>query len=83
MTMTDKTQIDSLVAEMAADPDIIKLVSHIEESLATTKNHYGNYGSVISRLSNGNKTAAGVIASALVLAGANKTGVSAALKNLV
>ena len=79
MKLSPKQQ--QFVTECAAD--FKPLVMKIESGIATTQNHYGKYGAVISQLSKGNKNAAGFIALALVEAGANRLGVAYGLKLFV
>lgn len=71
----------SLIADLAAD--FRPLVAKIESSIATTQNHYGRYGALLSSLSKGDKTVAGVIFLALQAAGANAQGLRDAFKNFV
>ena len=79
MKLSPKQQ--QFVTECAAD--FKPLVTKIESGIATTQNHYGKYGAVISQLSKGNKNAADLIAIALVEAGANRLGVAYGLKLFV
>ena len=80
-TKTDKQlreeQLELLVQELSED--LKPTVVDIEKKFATTKDHYGNYASVISTLSK-NKAEAHIIAKALIRAGANRSGVSSALQ---
>ena len=64
-------------AQLIADltQDLAPLVRDIEASPATTQHHYGRYGAVISQFAKGNRSAAQVIALALMKAGGNKRGV--------
>ena len=65
---------------MAKDPDIIKIVEHIESKLATTKNHYGDYMAFLTPYQKeGMAKFVGLI---LIKAGANASGVSDALNIL-
>jgi RNA binding exosome subunit len=54
------------------------IVQRIEKSLPTTKNHYGDYMTVLSM--DKDPMQMKKMAALLILAGANKEGVSAALK---
>ena len=56
-------------------------VAKVEKSMATTRNHYGNYGSMLNQLSKGSKPMANLLALAMVKAGANAQGVADGLKN--
>lgn len=62
----------ALVAELAAD--LKPIVAEIEQSIATTKNHYGRYGAILSHLSGGDKLKTAVIFLAMQTAGANSQG---------
>jgi hypothetical protein len=64
------------VDDFAADPDIQQIVKDIEAKPATTKNHYGDYGAALSKLSGGRKIVAQLLAMAFIKAGANATGVT-------
>ena len=68
------------VEAFSTDPDIIKMVQDIEAKPETTRNHYGDYGSALSRLSQGRKIVAQLLSLAFVKAGANAQGVADALK---
>ena len=68
------------IDEFAADPDIQQLVKGIEARPDTTRNHYGDYGAALSKLSGGRKGVAQLLGLAFVKAGANAQGVSDALK---
>ena len=63
--------------------DLKETVMKIEARPMTTKDHYGDYGALLSQVSGGNKNKAGLIALALVKAGANRNGVSYGLKLFV
>ncbi len=76
-----ENKLDAVIAELAAD--LKDMVSKIESSPATTQNHYGCYGALISRVANGNKNIANVVALALIKAGANRVGVANAVKLFV
>lgn len=77
--MNEKLQ--KLIDELAND--LSPEVKRIESSLATTQNHYGDYGNIISRTAKGNKNIALVIGKALVKAGANSVGVANAIRLFV
>ena len=70
-----------LITELAADvkPTVLK----IEGGIATTKNNYGRYGALLSSLSGGNRKVAGLLALALIEAGANREGVAEGFKLFV
>lgn len=74
--MTNKTE--AMLQDLAND--MRGLVSEIESSIKTTQNHYGRYMSLISQVAKGDKVTATIVAEALVLAGANKTGVRDAMR---
>ena len=71
----------SLIADLAAD--FRPVVKEIEASMATTRNHYGRYGQLLSGLSKGDKVVANVLFLALGAAGANAQGLRDAYKNFV
>lgn len=76
--MNEKQQ--QFVDMMASDVEIIAAILNVEKSPATTRNHYGNYMSLLGSLSNGNKTLATLLGDAFVKAGANAQGVADALR---
>ena len=76
--MNEKQQ--QFVDMMANDTEVIAAIADIEKSPATTRNHYGNYMSLLSSLSNGNKVISTLLGSAFVKAGANAQGIDDALK---
>ena len=76
--MTKKAQLNALVEGVAET--LRPHIAAIEASAAMTQNHYGEYMSLITRLSKGDKTTGRFIALALIAAGGNKTGVNSALK---
>lgn len=76
--MSDQEKLDAMVKDMAND--LRGPVSDIEASIKTTQNHYGRYMSLIGQLATGNKTTANFIALALIEAGANRQGVTDALR---
>ena len=63
--------------------DLKEMIQKIEARPMTTQNHYGDYGSLISGLSKGNKVVAQIIGEACIKAGANATGVANAIKLFV
>jgi hypothetical protein len=71
------------VDDFAADPDIQQMVKDIEAKPATTRNHYGDYGAALSKLSGGRKIVAQLLGLAFIKAGANQQGVSDALTHLL
>ena len=81
MTTQLNTKRASLIADLAAD--FRPIVQEIEASMATTKNHYGRYGQLLSSLSKGNKVVASVLFLAFEAAGANAQGLRDAYKNFV
>jgi hypothetical protein len=76
--MTDTEKLDALVLDVAND--LRGTVKDIENSIKTTQNHYGRYMSLIGQLAKGDKTTGNFIALALIEAGANRQGVTAALR---
>tara|TARA_R110000744_G_scaffold111042_1_gene209214 strand:- start:3392 stop:3628 length:237 start_codon:yes stop_codon:yes gene_type:complete len=76
MTKEKETEMIFDLAE-----DFAPYVNKIENSMATTRNHYGNYGSMLNQLSKGSKPMANLLALAMVKAGANAQGVADGLKN--
>ena len=77
-TLEQKAKIAALVEGLAED--FAPIVKEIESSIATTQNHYGRYGALLSSMSKGRKAYAQIMALALVKAGANADGVSNGLK---
>lgn len=75
-TLNDKQK--QLISDLAND--LRETVTKIEGKLATTRNHYGDYMSLIGGLAKGNRTVGQVIALALIEAGANAQGVNDALR---
>ena len=74
--MTDQKKLTQITAELADDlrPEVERIES---QPYKTTQNNYGLY---LALLSNHDPQVAGVIASALILAGANRGGVMSALQ---
>ena len=74
--MKDEKKIKQITANLAAElrPEVQKIEAQPYQS---TK---GNYGLYLSLLSNHDPQVAGVLASALILAGANRGGVMSALQ---
>ena len=68
------------ITEAADDlvPDVIDIVTEIENSAPTTQDHYGRYMAVLSTIDD--KLSRLVTALAMSKAGANKAGISWALK---
>ena len=64
---------------MSLAEDFAPFVSKIENGTATTKNNYGAYGAILSKLSKGDRKLALIFAYALKIAGANAVGVSNAI----
>jgi hypothetical protein len=75
-----KSELDTLIADLAEDfrPQVLK----IEASIPTTKNHYGQYMSLLSQMAKDDKNLAMVFSLALVKAGANREGIKSALRIL-
>ena len=68
---------DEAVREVA--DGLREYVAGVEASIATTRNHYGDYMAMFSRFTD-DVGQARVLAKALVLAGANEQGVADALR---
>ena len=66
----------ALIDDLAGD--LKEIVTDIEASPKTTKNHYGRYMSVIAGTAHGDAATGRVIAMALLKAGANHAGVNSA-----
>jgi len=62
----------ALISDLAND--LRETVTEIETSVPTTRGHYGRYGSLLSRFSNGNRQNAAVLLLAIIEAGANEQG---------
>jgi hypothetical protein len=75
--MTQREKETKLIMELAED--FAPFVKDVENSIATTRNHYGRYGAMLTRLSKGSKRNATIFAYAMIQAGANGQGVSDAL----
>jgi hypothetical protein len=73
--MTDK--YEKIVAEIAEG--LKGFVTDTETSIATTQNHYGEYMGLLMRFTDDASQRA-ILASALIIAGANEQGVRDALK---
>tara|TARA_R110000803_G_scaffold136034_1_gene203009 strand:+ start:42006 stop:42260 length:255 start_codon:yes stop_codon:yes gene_type:complete len=64
-------------SRLQAIADELKPIVKLTESrIATTQYYYAEYGTLISRLSDGNPEYADIVALALIKAGANKQGVA-------
>lgn len=74
-----KEQRQSLILDLVAD--FAPYVAKVEKSMATTRNHYGEYGAMLNKLSKGGREMANILALAMVKAGANRQGVADGLKN--
>lgn len=72
------TKLNAIVDDLAKE--FKPVVSDIESGIKTTQNNYGRYLSLLSQLSDGNKNKSQIFALALIKAGANRAGVSSALK---
>ena len=75
--MTQKEKEAKLILDLAED--FAPFVNDVENSIATTRNHYGRYGAMLCKLSKGSKRNATIFAYAMLQAGANGQGVSDAL----
>lgn len=74
-----RAKIDAWISDLATDlkPVVAKIES---DKLPTTQNHYGRYLALFSQLSHGDARMGKLICSALIVAGANFAGVSAAYR---
>lgn len=72
-------KIQKAIAQMAIDPDIIELVRTIEAKPKTTKGHYGDYMHFLTPFTKQGRTMTGIIAEALIKAGADAYGVQYAV----
>ena len=70
-----------LINDLAAD--FKPIVAEIEGGIKTTQHNYGRYGVLLNQLSKGDKRIAGILALALIQAGANSVGVNNGLKLFV
>jgi hypothetical protein len=84
-TLTQLTQLterqETLVNGLA--DDFRPLVQKIESSIATTKNHYGRYGQILTQFGKGDRKITQVIFLALERAGANPQGLRDGFRNFV
>ncbi len=69
--------MEKLIEELAGD--LKQDVQRIESSPETTQYHYGDYGALLSAVAK-DKATAGIIALALIKAGASRLGVAWALR---
>ena len=74
--MNKEKQIQ-LIRELAQD--IAPLVKKIEKSPRTTQDHYGRYGSILTRIAGSDRKLATVYGLAFKEAGANSRGIDAAI----
>ena len=81
LTQEQKDKVSALINDLAED--FKPLVEDVEASIATTKDHYGRYGGIISQFSRGSTGTAKIIAAALIKAGGNPVGVQNGLNCLV
>ena len=81
MEETIKVNLDETqrLLVMSLAEDFAPFVSKVESGTSTTKNNYGAYGAMISKLSKGDRKLALIFAYALKIAGANAIGVSDAI----
>ena len=77
MTKEQQNALDDVIDSLV--PDLKPVVAGIEASVATTQNHYGRYGALLTSIAP-SKSKAGIVALALVKAGANRQGVASALE---
>jgi hypothetical protein len=75
-----KEQETELILDLAQD--LAPFVKDVESGKIpqTTRNNYGAYGQMLTRLSNGKRRGAIILSYALIQAGANAQGVSDALQ---
>ncbi len=78
---TIKVNLNETQRELVMDlaEDFAPFVSKVESGMATTKNNYGAYGAMLSKLSKGDRKLALIFAYALKIAGANAIGISDAI----
>ena len=76
MELKTTEQIEKFIQEIAND--FIPLITEIENSIETTQNHYGDYLQLINQISD-NPQIQKLLATALIVAGANIAGISAAM----
>jgi len=80
--MTESQQIAKLneaITDLANDPDIKDAVTAIESSTPTTQHNYGRYMAILSPYAK-DRTILYVMSQALIVAGANRSGVASALQ---
>jgi len=70
--------VAAAIADLAAE--LRDIVAKIENAPAMTQHHYGAYLQIFTTVAQGDKVNGGVLALALVEAGANSTGVHSAFK---
>ena len=71
-------QRQSLILDLVED--FAPYVAKVEKSMATTRNHYGEYGAMLNKLSKGGREMANILALAMVKAGANAQRVAGGLR---
>ena len=75
LTKEKETELIMQLAE-----DVAPFVREVESGIKTTRNNYGRYGAMLTRLSKGNKKMAMILGYAMMQAGANGQGVHDALQ---
>jgi hypothetical protein len=73
--------VQDAIDAIANDPDVKELVKHVEsDSIPTTRHNYGRYMTFITTMCHGSENMGYIIGLALIQAGANRQGVTDALK---
>jgi|TARA_Y100000034_G_scaffold124240_1_gene172125 hypothetical protein len=78
--MTQQEKLDAMVTDLAGD--LKPMVVKIEAGIPTTRGNYGRYMGLIQQLGHSCKRTEQVIALSLIEAGADRQGVSDAVKIL-
>jgi len=78
---TQAEKMAVLIEQFSTDVDIVSFVKKTENSIATTRDHYGNYMHFLTEYAS-KPTALHVISRSLIMAGANVDGVLWAVKIL-
>ena len=76
--MNDAEKLSQEIDRLAADPDTQELVKTIESGIKTTQGNYGLYMSFLSGIKD--KNARLIMSKVFIRAGANPSGVNAAMK---
>ena len=76
--LSDAEKLDKVIDQLAADSDTQELVKTIESGIKTTAGNYGRYLSLLSGIKD--KNARLIMSEAFIRAGADSSGVHAAMK---